>query len=269
MKLLYRMSEWHALAKLRLHTEDSLTLMEESTKELGKLLRQFRQLTCTEFHTVELPREAEACVRKRNLGVATDIQCPNPIQPQPNVAAPPTVMISGARGHLSQLITSDNQVATGKYTIQCFDSKLINQDVDRDAGSSRGQSGRLKPKILNLLTVKFHFLGDYVQHIRFFGMTDSYSTQLVSNCLVCQIHRSELADTWQGELAHRLIKRFYGLTNKMDPMNQIGKKYNRHEALRPSTDPSEVHETKEAETKSIAASVISDPGLIAGHSDGP
>jgi len=34
----------------------------------------------------------------------------------------------------------------------------------------------------------------------------------------------------QGELAHRLIKRLYGLTNKKDPMKQIGKKYNRHEA---------------------------------------
>ncbi len=123
---------------------------------------------------------------------------------------------------------------------------MINHGVDCDASSSRGQSGR-KPKILNLLNVKFHFLGDYVRHIRFFGTTtDSYSTQLVSNCLVCQIHCSELADTWQGELAHRLIKRFYGLTNKRDPINQIGKKYNRHEALQPSTDPSEVHETKEA-----------------------
>ncbi len=41
MKLLYRISEWHALAKLRMHTEDSLELMEESTKDLGNLLRQF------------------------------------------------------------------------------------------------------------------------------------------------------------------------------------------------------------------------------------
>ena len=41
MKLLYRVSEWHALAKLRMHTEDSLALLEESTKDLGDLLRQF------------------------------------------------------------------------------------------------------------------------------------------------------------------------------------------------------------------------------------
>jgi len=41
MKLLYHMSEWHALAKLQMHTEDSLVLMEEITKELGDLLCQF------------------------------------------------------------------------------------------------------------------------------------------------------------------------------------------------------------------------------------
>ncbi len=34
-------------------------------------------------------------------------------------------------------------------------------------------------KILSLSTIKYHFLGDYVQHIRLWGTTDSYSTQLV------------------------------------------------------------------------------------------
>jgi len=35
-------------------------------------------------------------------------------------------------------------------------------------------------------------------------------------------------------------------------MSQIGKKYNRHEALRPSTDSSEAREAEEAEAESIA-----------------
>ena len=65
MKLLYRMSEWHALAKLRMHTDASLELMEEYTRELGVLLRQFRQLTCSQFSTVELPRETDAHVRQK------------------------------------------------------------------------------------------------------------------------------------------------------------------------------------------------------------
>jgi len=102
MKLLYRISEWHALAKLRMHTEDSLALMEESTKEIGELLRQFRRLTCTQFGTVELPREADARLR-RNKVPATDIPHPDreaapPLSQQNAVSSgvpPPTIATSG------------------------------------------------------------------------------------------------------------------------------------------------------------------------------
>jgi hypothetical protein len=65
MKLLYRTAEWHALAKLRIQTESSLELLDDLTTEFGQLLRQFRDLTCTRFTTVELPREAEARERRR------------------------------------------------------------------------------------------------------------------------------------------------------------------------------------------------------------
>lgn len=54
------MSEWHALAKLRMHTNTSLELMEEYTWELGVLLRQFQWLTCFQFSTVELLQKADA-----------------------------------------------------------------------------------------------------------------------------------------------------------------------------------------------------------------
>ncbi|KAG6913900.1 hypothetical protein DXG01_003626 [Tephrocybe rancida] len=65
LKLLYRTAEWHALAKARMHTDSSLDLLEALTTEFGKLLRQFRDLTCTEFATVELPGEAAARVRRK------------------------------------------------------------------------------------------------------------------------------------------------------------------------------------------------------------
>ena len=48
-----------------MHTDTSLNLMEEYTGELGELLRQFRRLTCSQFSTVELPREADARVRRK------------------------------------------------------------------------------------------------------------------------------------------------------------------------------------------------------------
>lgn len=60
LRLLYKAAEWHALAKLRLHTDSTLNLLEAVTKELGYLMRQFRDKTSDEFHTVELPRGANA-----------------------------------------------------------------------------------------------------------------------------------------------------------------------------------------------------------------
>ena len=65
MKLLYRTAEWHALAKLRMHSDSTLDLLEELTSEFGKLIRQFRDLTCSEFATVELPRETAARNRRQ------------------------------------------------------------------------------------------------------------------------------------------------------------------------------------------------------------
>lgn len=123
MKLLYRTAEWHALAKLRMHTNTTLEHLDSLTKEFGILMRQFRDLTCSQFRTVELPRELTA--RNRQHQSAQD---------------------KTFSAHPSALGT---------------------------ASSSR------KSKTLNLFTPKFHSLGDYVQTIRKFGGTDSYSTQAV------------------------------------------------------------------------------------------
>jgi hypothetical protein len=38
LTLLYRLAEWHSLAKLRMHTDDTLDLLDESTRVLGKEL---------------------------------------------------------------------------------------------------------------------------------------------------------------------------------------------------------------------------------------
>jgi hypothetical protein len=61
--LLYRTAEWHAFAKLQLHTESTLNHLEKLTTELGKLMRNFRDVTKSNFSTFELPREMAA--RKR------------------------------------------------------------------------------------------------------------------------------------------------------------------------------------------------------------
>jgi hypothetical protein len=62
--LLYRFAQWHALAKLRLHSETTLTVFDETFKKLSRQLRKFRDLTCAAFATVELPREKAARERR-------------------------------------------------------------------------------------------------------------------------------------------------------------------------------------------------------------
>ncbi|KAJ3874470.1 hypothetical protein F5051DRAFT_443301 [Lentinula edodes] len=120
MKLLYRLGEWHALAKLRMHTDLTLRDLSSCTTVVGTLMREFRDKTCSQFD-----------------------------------------MLNG---------------------------------------------------IQQLLLGPFHAMADYVPTIRWFGTIDSYSTQL-------------------GELAHRLVKRLYGLTNKRQHEDQIARRYNRSKML--------------------------------------
>ncbi|KIK14293.1 hypothetical protein PISMIDRAFT_17380 [Pisolithus microcarpus 441] len=70
-----------------------------------------------------------------------------------------------------------------------------------------------RPKSFNILTYKFHALGDYTRSIRMFGSTDSYTTQT-------------------GELAHRLVKKFYRRTNKRDVATGLTKQERRQTRIR-------------------------------------
>ncbi|KAG2355706.1 hypothetical protein BDR07DRAFT_1492894 [Suillus spraguei] len=75
-----------------------------------------------------------------------------------------------------------------------------------------GSSGP-KVKTFNLNTYKFHAMGDYVHTIKFFGTTDSFTTQI-------------------GELMHRALKSFYPLTSKHHTSAQLVKHECRRHVLR-------------------------------------
>jgi hypothetical protein len=153
MKLLYRTAEWHSLAKLRMHTDSTLTLLETLTTEFGKLMRQFRDLTCSEFDTAELPREIAARQRRQ-----TALQAARSSAPAVNGGPLPTPAV------VAEPLEETPVPAVASTNVP----KVIR-----------------KKKGLNLTTVKFHFLGDYVHYIRHFGTSDSYSTQLVCLCYLC------------------------------------------------------------------------------------
>jgi hypothetical protein len=156
MKLLYRTAEWHALAKSRMHTDTTLEHLHRLTKEFGGLMRQFRDQTCSQFDTVELPREVAARNRNQRRGQAKvstkGLTLDGPEGP------------SSASSH--QVIPSPNAASSPK-------------------GDTRPVPSSRKLRTMNLSTTKFHFLGDYVRTIHQVGCTDSFSTQLVTHLFLC------------------------------------------------------------------------------------
>ena len=64
-ELLFLLSTWHAYAKLRLHTDTTLGMLETVAKALCQALRQFATVTCPRYATKELPREVNARLKRQ------------------------------------------------------------------------------------------------------------------------------------------------------------------------------------------------------------
>jgi hypothetical protein len=69
LTLLFTCVHWHALTKLRMHTDETLDLLDTVTVKLGKQLHHFQEHTCGAFKTQELRWEAEhrQCRQSQNL----------------------------------------------------------------------------------------------------------------------------------------------------------------------------------------------------------
>ena len=72
LALLFTCAYWHALAKLCMHTDETLTLLDTVTKLFGKRLRHFQQKTCSAFGTRELRWEADCRHRRGQRNLATN-----------------------------------------------------------------------------------------------------------------------------------------------------------------------------------------------------
>ncbi|KIJ42710.1 hypothetical protein M422DRAFT_170788 [Sphaerobolus stellatus SS14] len=64
MDVLFTLCYWHGVAKLRMHTDETIDLLAQLTKQFGSLIRKFAKDTANGFHTVELPREKAARARR-------------------------------------------------------------------------------------------------------------------------------------------------------------------------------------------------------------
>ncbi|PSR76359.1 hypothetical protein PHLCEN_2v8499 [Hermanssonia centrifuga] len=63
LDMLWDLAVWHALAKLRLHTETTLRIFEKATTNVGTTVRRFA-FTCKDIDTRELPSEEAARGRR-------------------------------------------------------------------------------------------------------------------------------------------------------------------------------------------------------------
>lgn len=148
--MLFVLAHWHALAKLRQHTDLSLAALDGLTTQLGELLRNFQEETCTEYDTQELNRERAAWMRQT---------AGNPTANETNLE------------HVADAIGSSSKTPITDDT--------PNARPEVRASKSTNSAGKLR-KTLNLNTYKDHSLGDYVESIRRYGTVDSYSTEAAS-----------------------------------------------------------------------------------------
>lgn len=62
--LVWELIVWHALAKLRMHTELTLSHLDTQTTVIGKVFRHFVEEVCPHFDTYETPAETRARARR-------------------------------------------------------------------------------------------------------------------------------------------------------------------------------------------------------------
>ena len=141
LQLIFHLAHWHGLAKLRLHSDLSLNLLDTETTCLGEQLRCFKDKVCPAFETRELKREADSRRQK-----ATKKQFPIPVT-----------------------------------TTRCTKSTARPAPIIPEVDQPRAVPDDRAWKAFSLDTYKVHALGDYPQTIRRYGTTDSYSTEPVSS----------------------------------------------------------------------------------------
>jgi hypothetical protein len=151
MDLLFIMAHWHGLAKLRMHSDLTLDILDQQTTDLGEQFRQFKAKVCSAYHTKELEPEAAARSRRQ--------------EKEATKRAEKDTVVQGTTARKPMAGTS----AKGK-----------GKAIPEQPQDARIPKPSRKEKSFNFHTYKFHALGDYVNTIRRFGTTDSYSTEPVS-----------------------------------------------------------------------------------------
>ena len=103
LDLLFVFAYWHSFAKLRLHTDRTLQILDTWTSVLGHECRRFSAETCEVIQTYELQREYRA--RKRNEARKKAAKKSQPTQviplPDDTLVGPEPASETTGRGRMS------------------------------------------------------------------------------------------------------------------------------------------------------------------------
>jgi hypothetical protein len=188
LQLLFVFAQWHGLAKLRMHTDQTLALFDEATTLLGVKFRRFVNHTCGKFNTRELQREANARARRAAKKSTTSLAVPfGQAEQARQVAEMPTWAVAQAITLECHPPPTPTPIPGMQTTAGPSTEHLIGVGGEPTAFSPPVAASSTVPaaitarktKTFNLDTYKYHSLGDYTEHIRQHGTTDSYSTEPV------------------------------------------------------------------------------------------
>lgn len=167
-RLLFTCAHFHGLAKLRLHTEETLAVFDEVTVQLGVEFRKFQSKTCSAFNTRELQREKDARSRR---------------QKKKEKPPPQTSPISHAQSTEVNLSTQHSSRLNGSASDTGVDNPDNLTSGDPSPANKTSHKDERRSKKFSLTSYKYHSLGDYPATIRHYGTLDSFSTEPVScNC---------------------------------------------------------------------------------------
>ena len=140
LDMLFSLAEFHAFAKMRLHSERTLELFDQSVIKLGDAMRKFETVVCAAYETKELPRE------------------------------------TAARG----LRDAAAAAKAGNKTAEPGGRKGKGKAAPAPAPARQKPGGISRQAKFELSTFKYHSFGDYPDAVRAFGTLDVLSSQHVS-----------------------------------------------------------------------------------------
>jgi hypothetical protein len=156
--LLFILAHWHGLAKLWLHHDLTVKLLETVTTSLGSKLREFEAKTCKTFTTHELAREASAWMRRNMKANRIDARHTASCIANPHSSTQQLVNVNSESP--TPIATSGNSVNLASHPSLVMRSQ---PGSENERQHIRSHTRRLKD--FNLQTYKIHSLGDYASTI--------------------------------------------------------------------------------------------------------